>query len=89
MTNYTSSGKMMMVLLTARMIKNMLWYKISQYFFKPKEHSNGNGNVEVVDLLKYAKKADLKRAIAGDTSNLAAKSDLASLKDEIDKIDID
>ena len=49
MTNYTSSGKMMMVLLTARMIKNMLWYKISQYFFKPKEHSNGNGNVEVVD----------------------------------------
>ena len=31
----------------------------------------------------------LKKATGVDTSNLAAKSDLASLKAEVDKIDID
>ena len=34
-------------------------------------------------------KADLKGATDVDTSNLAAKSDLASLKADVDKIDID
>ena len=35
---------------------------------------------------KYATKADLKNATVFNTSRLAAKSDLASLKAEIDKI---
>ena len=35
------------------------------------------------------KKGDLEEATRFATSNLAAKSDLASLKAEIDKIDID
>ena len=35
------------------------------------------------------KKLDSKNAKGVDTSKLAAKSDLASLKDEIDKIDVD
>ena len=35
------------------------------------------------------KKSDSKNAKGADTSKLAAKSDLASLKDEIDKIDVD
>ena len=42
-----------------------------------------------VDLFNYATKADLKNATGVDTSKLAAKSDLASLKAEVDKLDID
>ena len=41
-----------------------------------------------LDLSNYVTKADLKRVTGVDTSNLAAKSDLASLKVEIDEIDI-
>ena len=37
----------------------------------------------------YATKANLKNATGVDTSKLAAKSDLASLKTEVDKIDVD
>ena len=41
-----------------------------------------------LDLSNYATKTDLKEATGIDTSNLAAKSDLASLKAETDKIDV-
>ena len=41
-----------------------------------------------LNLICYAIKSDLKKAIGVDTSNLAAKPDLASLKAEVDKIDI-
>ena len=37
----------------------------------------------------YATKTELKRAAGIDTFNLAAKSDLAILKAEVDKIDVD
>ena len=37
----------------------------------------------------YATKADLKVATGLDTSNLAAKSDLANLKAQRDKMDVD
>ena len=37
----------------------------------------------------YATKADLKNATGIDTSKLAVKSDLVSLKAEVDKIDVD
>ena len=37
----------------------------------------------------YATKLDLKNVTGADTSKLAAKSDLASLKAELDKIDVD
>ena len=62
-------------------------YKISQYFPKPYERSSGNVKV-ILDLSNYATRADLKGAIGVATSNLAAKSDLASLKDEVDKVDV-
>ena len=39
-------------------------------------------------MICYATKSDLKKAIGVDTSNLAAKPELASLKAEVDKIDI-
>ena len=42
-----------------------------------------------LDLAIYATKGDLKGATGVDTSNVAAKSDLASLKAEVDKIDVD
>ena len=37
----------------------------------------------------YATKTDLKNAARIDTSKLAAKSNLVSLKAEVDKLDID
>ena len=61
---------------------------MSQYFPKPYEPFGGDINVKV-DLSNYATKADLKNATGIDTSKLAAKSDLVSLKAEIDKIDVD
>ena len=61
---------------------------MSQYFPKPYRTFGGNINVKV-DLSNYATKLDLKNATGVDTSKLAAKSDLASLKAEIDKIDVD
>ena len=69
------------------LIKKIL-YKMSQYFPKPYEPFGGDINVKV-DLSNYATKADLKNATGIDTSKLAAKSDLASLKAEVDKIDVD
>ena len=50
---------------------------MSQYFPKPYEHFGGDINVKV-DLSNYATKGI-------DTSNFALKSNLASLKTEVDK----
>ena len=57
-------------------------------FPKPYRNFGGNINVEV-DLSNYATKADLKNATGVDTSKLTGKPDLASLKVEIDQIDVD
>ena len=62
-------------------------HKISQYFPKPYELSEGNSNAKV-DLCNYATKTDLEEATEVDASKLVPKSDLASLKAEIDKIDV-
>ena len=59
---------------------------MSQYFPKPCITFGGNVNIKV-DLSNYAAKAYLKKVTGVHTSQLAAKSDLASLKSEIDKID--
>ena len=61
--------------------------KMSQYFPKLYRASGWNINVKV-DLSNYATKADLKNAAGVDASKLAAKSDLASFKVEIDKTDV-
>ena len=66
----------------------MLLYKISQYFLKPYERFGKNIKVDL-DLSNYTRKPDLKGATGVDTSNLAAKSDLASLQAEVDKINIE
>ena len=59
-----------------------------QYFPKPYEPFGGDINV-IVDLTNYVTKADLKNGTGIDTSKLALTLDLANLKAEVDKIDID
>ena len=61
---------------------------MSQYFPKPFRSFGGNVNVKV-DLSNYATKTDLKNVTHVDTSSFALKTNLASLKTEVDKLDID
>ena len=61
---------------------------MSQYFPKPYEPFGGDINVKV-DLSNYATKTDIKNIAHIDTSSFALKTNLASLKTEVDKIDID
>ena len=60
---------------------------MSEYFPKPKT-LEGKAKVEL-DLSNYATKTDLKYATGIDTSFFAKKVDLASLKSNVDKLDID
>ena len=61
---------------------------MSQYFPKPYEPSSGDINVKV-DLSNYATKTDLKNVSHVDVSSFALKYNLASLKTEVEKLDID
>ena len=61
---------------------------MSQYFPKSYEPFGGDINVRV-DLSNYATKTDLKIVSQVDVSSFALKSNLASLKTEVDKLDID
>ena len=60
---------------------------MSQYFLKPYQPFGGDINVKV-DLSNYATKADIKNISHVDTSSFALKTNLASLKIEVDKLDI-
>ena len=61
---------------------------MSQYFPKPFKSFGRNINVKV-DLSNYARKTDLKNVTHLDTSSFALKTNLASLKTKVDKLDID
>ena len=61
--------------------------KMSQYFPKPYESFGGDINVKV-DLSNYTTKADIKSISHVDTSSFELKTNLASFKTEVDKIDI-
>ena len=62
--------------------------KMSQYF--PRQFRSFGGNINVkVDLSNYATKTYLKNITHVDTSSFALKTNLASLKTEVDKLDID
>ena len=61
---------------------------MSLYFPKPCELFGGDINVKV-DLSNYATKSDIKNISHVDTSSFALKTNLANLKTEVDKIDID
>ena len=59
-----------------------------QYFPEPYEPFKGDINAKV-DLSNYATKTDLKNISHINVSSYALKSNLASLKTEVDKLDID
>ena len=61
---------------------------MNQYFTKPYETFGGDINV-IVDFSNYATKADIKNILHVDTSSFELKANLANLKTEIDKLDID
>ena len=61
---------------------------MSQYFPKPYEPFGGDINVKV-DLSNYATKSDIQNITHVDSSSFALKTNLASLKIEVDKLDID
>ena len=71
------------------MIKNYkrVYYKTSTYY-PPHKSSRNNFKVEL-DLTNYAAKTDLNNITHVDTSSFASKTNLAALKIEVDKIDID
>ena len=60
---------------------------MSEYFPEPK--SFGRRVKVELDLSNYATKADLKNATGVDTLKFAKKVDLARLKSNVDKLDID
>ena len=57
-------------------------------YFPPYRRSGRNIKVEL-DLSNYATKTDLKNVTHVDVSSFAAKTNLASLKTDVDKLDID
>ena len=61
---------------------------MSQCF--PKSHEPFGGDINVkVNLSNYATKSNIKNISHVDTSSFALKSNLAGLKTEVDKLDID
>ena len=61
---------------------------MSRFFPKPYKQFGGNINVKV-DLSNYATKTDIQNILYVDTSSFALKTNLAHLKTEVDKLDID
>ena len=70
------------------MIENYkrVYYKMSYY--PPYKSSSKNVKVEL-DLTNYPTKTDLKNITHVDVSNFGSKTNLAALKTEVDKTDID
>ena len=57
-------------------------------YYPPYKSSSNNVKVEL-DLTNYATKTDLKNISHVDVSSFASKTNLAALKTEVDKIDVD
>ena len=56
----------------------------------PEPYKPFGGDINItVDLCNYATKTDLKNVTHVDTSCFASKTNLATLKTEVDKLDID
>ena len=62
---------------------------MSQYFPKPFNSHFGDSVKASIDLSNCATKTDLKNVTHVDSSNFALKANLANLKTEVDKLDID
>ena len=62
---------------------------MSQYFPKPFNSNFGDSIKVKIDLNNYATKTDIKNISHVDTSSFALKTNLANLKTEVYKLDID
>ena len=62
---------------------------MSQYFPKPFNSHFGDSIKVKIDLSNYATKTDIKNISHIDTSSFALKTNLANLKIEVDKLDIE
>ena len=60
-----------------------------QYFPKPFNLHFGDSIKAKIDLSNYATKTDIKNISHVDTSSFALKTNLANLKTEVEKLDID
>ena len=61
---------------------------MSKFFAEPYKPSGGDINI-TVDLSNYATKNDLKNVTHVDTLGFALKTNLATLKTKVDKLDMD
>ena len=75
-----------MIILTVGLKQKFQRYKMS-CFLQPCNDNKNKRKVQL-DPLNYATSSDLKIKIGVDTSQLAKKSDISSLKLGIDKLDI-
>ena len=57
-------------------------------YYPPYKSSSNNIKVEL-DLANYARKDDVENITHVDVSSFASKTNLAALKTEVDKIDVD
>ena len=75
-------------LLVVFMIENYkrVYYKMSYY---PLYKSSSNNIKVKLDLTNHATKTEIKNITHVDVSSFASKSNLAALKTEVDKIDVD
>ena len=62
---------------------------MSQYFPKLFNSHFGDSIKVKIDLSNYATNTDIKNISRVDTSSFALKTNLANLKNEVDKLDID
>ena len=62
---------------------------MSQYFPKPFNSHFGDSIKVKIDLSNYATKTDIKNISHVDSSSFALKTNLANLKTEVYKLDID
>ena len=81
------NGKVIIINLIVGLMKKTL-YKMSKHFPKPYEPFGGDINIKV-DLSNYATKADIKDITHVDTPRSVLKTNLASIKTKVDKLDID
>ena len=78
-----SNGK---AIITVGLIKKVSIYKTS-YF--PEPHTHSKNKIKVENLTNYATKCDFKSETGVNTAKFAKKTDLVSLKSDMDDLDID
>ena len=77
------SGKFKIIRLIAGLIKKIALYKMNSYL--DPDICGGNKIKIESDLPNYAVKSDLKKATGVDISDFAKKTDLTSVKSDVDK----